>query len=614
MNAVFRWIVDRTDARPAIEGCENRKIPGGASCWNVWPAVLGFTFLVQAITGLVLWMYYSPSAQTAWESVYYVQYEVAGGWLLRGIHHWAAQVFVALAALYVLQMIFRARYRAPREFVFWAGVFVGLLSVAMCLTGDLLAWTQNGYWATQVRVKFLTLVPLVGADLYKLAVGGPAFGHLTLTRFFALHAGVFAPLLAAILYLHGRALRRAEVTETTDARTLGWYWPNQAIRDAGACLAVAAVIGLLVFQNALFAGSEHAGRHLGVELGAPADPANAYAAARPEWSMLSVYELSNLFPGDPIPGLGVSWKIVPIFVIPTIVLLFVLAMPFSGRGRRGFLANAVVTSLLLVAAVLLSLRVVQHDRANEAHQESLAAGHAQAIRAVYLARAPQGIPAGGALSLLRNDPKTQGPELFQQHCAGCHNHVGGQGVDIKAEDPSASNLGGFATAAWIEGLLDPKRIDGPEYFGNTAFKDGTMVDFVKSSLEELVDDIGEEEFQKLIAALAEEARHETARPADAVSDDTKLLFEDFTCLDCHKFHDRGSLGTAPDLTGYGSREWILGIVSDPTDDRFYRSDNDRMPAYVEDPDDPAANILTVRQAEMLADWLRGNWYEPAEAE
>ena len=80
----------------------------------------------------------------------------------------------------------------------------------MCLTGDLLAWTQNGYWATQVRVSFLTLLPLVGGVLYKLAAGGPEFGHLTLTRFFALHAGVFAPLLAAVLWLHGRVLRRAE--------------------------------------------------------------------------------------------------------------------------------------------------------------------------------------------------------------------------------------------------------------------------------------------------------------------------------------------------------------------------------------------------------------------
>ena len=63
--------------------------------------------MIQAITGWCLWMYYSPSAQTAWESVYFVQYEVLGGWLLRGLHYWTAQVLVALLLLYVVQMIVR---------------------------------------------------------------------------------------------------------------------------------------------------------------------------------------------------------------------------------------------------------------------------------------------------------------------------------------------------------------------------------------------------------------------------------------------------------------------------------------------------------------------------
>ena len=102
MNAFSRWIADRTGAAAAVDGCENRRVPGGTEGvrgWrNVWPAMLVFTFVVQAITGLVLWMYYSPGTQNAWESVYYVQHEVAGGWLVRGIHHYAAQVLVALAA------------------------------------------------------------------------------------------------------------------------------------------------------------------------------------------------------------------------------------------------------------------------------------------------------------------------------------------------------------------------------------------------------------------------------------------------------------------------------------------------------------------------------------
>ena len=63
---------------------------------GLWPAAILFAFCVQAITGFFLWAYYSPSAQTAWESVYFLQYEVAGGWLLRAIHHYSAHVLLAM--------------------------------------------------------------------------------------------------------------------------------------------------------------------------------------------------------------------------------------------------------------------------------------------------------------------------------------------------------------------------------------------------------------------------------------------------------------------------------------------------------------------------------------
>ena len=72
----------------------------------------------------------------------------------------------------------------------------------------------------------------------------------------------------------------------------------------------------------------------------------------------------------------------------------------------------------------------------------------------------------------------------------------------------------------------------------------------------------------------------------------------------------GGLGDAPDLTGYGSRQWLVGIIRDPADKRFYGDANDRMPAYAETPEDPARNRLTDREVGLLADWLRGDWTRP----
>ena len=49
-------------------------------------------------------------------------------------------------------------------------------------------------------------------------------------------------------------------------------------------------------------------------------------------------------------------------------------------------------------------------------------------------------------------------------------------------ESSAPNLYGFASRAWISGLLDPKKIAGPEYFGKTSHKEGEMVGFVNDTL------------------------------------------------------------------------------------------------------------------------------------
>ena len=48
---------------------------------------------------------------------------------------------------------------------------------------------------------------------------------------------------------------------------------------------------------------------------------------------------------------------------------------------------------------------------------------------------------------------------------------------------------------------------------------------------------------------------------------------------CHKFHDAGTADAAPDLTGYGSRDWLMAFIANPAADRFYGKNNDRMPDF-----------------------------------
>ncbi len=120
--------------------------------------------------------------------------------------------------------------------------------------------------------------------------------------------------------------------------------------------------------------------------------------------------------------------------------------------------------------------------------------------------------------------------------------------------------------------------------------------------------------EKAIATLAEEPQAKSppapGKKADKAAEDRGEAFESLTCTECHRFHSKGALGTAPDLTGYGSRGWLIGIISDPAHKRFYGSRNERMPAYAKTPDKPEDNVLTARQVEMLSEWLARQWYEP----
>jgi ubiquinol-cytochrome c reductase cytochrome b subunit len=86
-------------------------------------------------------------------------------------------------------------------------------------------------------------------------------------------------------------------------------------------------------------------------------------------------------------------------------------------------------------------------------------------------------------------------------------------------------------------------------------------------------------------------------------------FETYSCTDCHKFRDAGDLGSAPDLTGWGSQEWLVEFITNPMHERFYRDENDRMPAFGVAGPGPKEALLSPDEIQLLAKLIRG---EPLE--
>jgi ubiquinol-cytochrome c reductase cytochrome b subunit len=615
MKAICSWFNDRTGFFDWCGWLARSPVTRRPFRSKATPCVIAFLFCVQAITGFFLWVFYSPSAQTAWESVFYLQNDVAGGWLLRAIHHYSAHILLAMLIIAVVQDVLTRTLRPPRELVFWATVGLGLFALAAILTGDLLSWDQNGYAATKTRTGFLAILPWVGDGLLKIAIGGPgpALGNLSLTRFFALHVGVFGGGFLLLLIIRSVLARRAASGGLSRYSPLAKgegtsgavsYWPAQAWRSAVACLIVFGVVMLLACQDGVSPPLA------GAPLLSPADtnPLNAYDAARPEWFLVGVYEFSHFFPGQ--------LAIIPIFIVPGVLLCIVLVMPFLARFVLGQVFNVLFTLLLLGAIIGLTCYSYAKDRADPKHQKAIAVERWQAERIGQLIRHNQGIPPAGALSLLRTDPKTEGRRLFALQCASCHNHAAEACCcdpmqNMTIEKPTAPNLAGFASRRWIAGLLDPKRISGPDYFGGTKLRNGEMPAFVKDTIGEL-DAEKKKDLEKAIMALSAEAKLPSQKSLDAgdaksIAQGRKLI-DDFGCTGCHKFHKDGTLGSAPDLTGYGSTEWIEGIIRNPAHKRFYGKLNDRMPAYAGSAD-RSQDTLSPEQIKLLAQWLRGEWWE-----
>ena len=583
------WLDERVGYKALLHELLFENVPGGARWRYVWGSTLTFFFAVQVITGFALWMAYSPSSQTAWESVYYIQNQMWGGWFLRGLHHFVAQAMTILLVLHLMQVVIDGAYKAPREVNFWFGVGLLLMVLALSLTGYLLPWDQNGFWATAVSTNIVGINPGIGPALQTLIVGGDSYGHHTLTRFFALHAGVIPALIVLFIVVHVFLFRRHGLTPALPRkRPDAQFWPDQVLRDAVACLAVLVVVMFFIL------------RYHGAPLGAPADPSEQFSAARPEWYFLFLYQLLKYFPG--------RTEFIGVIILPLLLMLVLFAIPYFGKWKLGHRFNVGFLSVMLTGAAVLTWLAAAADKNDPEYIAAKQMADRDGDRAVVLAN--QGIPVTGALMLMRDDALTQGPRIFSRNCSSCHRYDGhdGLGNALPKDSISAADLKGFGSREWIARFFDPKEIVGPRHWGGTAFKDGDMVSWIQNHVANATD-AQKTDLHNMLLALSAEAQLKSQTVMDkrdsALIDIGRNIIRDpkAGCGECHTFHEAGK--GSPDLTGYASREWMIAFISDPAHTRFFGDNNDRMPSFGKE------KTLTPRELGLVADWLRGEWFIPA---
>lgn len=630
IRSLLEWLDHRTGYKALVHEALFEKVPGGARWRYVWGSTLVFTFVLQIITGIMLWMGYSPSTKTAWESVYYIQHEMTLGWLVRGIHHFAAQAMVILTVVHLVQVVIDSAYKAPRELNFWLGLILMQLVMGLGLTGYLLPWDQKGYYATQVATEIMGSTPLVGPEIQKLAQGGTEYGHHTLTRFFAMHAGVLPGLMVAFIVLHLYVFRRHGLTAAEPKRKPdGMFWPDQVLMDSVACLAVlAAVMGLTLYYH-------------GAELTAPANPAEAYNAARPEWYYLFLFRFLKF---EWVSQLGEVTHLGEAFgaiVIPGVLMAVLVAMPIIGRKRAGHLFNVgFLTLVMLGAASLTGVALYedwyQDDADSRDFRAAVHQAHVDGARTVELAQSPTGIPADGASSLLRNDPLTQGANLFKTYCLDCHQAPSQEFTfQHPAQGPLLTDASNrqkiqFGSREWIQSVLTDfeghfsslKNIT--EANGMTAARSKTAAAILGGSMKEwsatngplLKEPVNAGDLNALVEFLYAQGDRTDALPDNdekvrrgrelfATGKLTQGAF-DSACVDCHAMHVQGeadplSTDLFPILTGYGSQSWLRQFIADPQ--AHYAggdSGNNAMPGFKDQ--------LSEKELDLLVKWMTGEYY------
>lgn len=164
--------------------------------------ILMMLLLAQAISGILLSIYYQASPDLASESVEYIMRDVHWGWLLRGIHHWASILMLWLIGFQVVRVVALGSYRAARGSTWVLGLVLLVLVLAFAITGDLLPWDDSAYWGTDALLATVEELPLLGPRLATILRGGVDIGAGTLARLYTIHALLLPGITFGVLFVH----------------------------------------------------------------------------------------------------------------------------------------------------------------------------------------------------------------------------------------------------------------------------------------------------------------------------------------------------------------------------------------------------------------------------
>ncbi len=422
LKRIWAWLDARLKLREALLPVMEHPIPrssaGPLGWWYIFGSASLTLLLLQILTGIGLALVYVPSADQAYESLQYLNFEQPMGWFLRALHNWGATAMVVMVLVHMTQVFLFGAFKYPRELTWVVGVFLLLLTLGMAFTGQVLRWDGDAYWGVSVGASMMGRVPGVGGHLVQFLLGGPVIGGDTLSRFFTLHVFVVPGLLLFFLAIHLWLVYRRGVSEApvpgqpVDPKTYDEQYEKELARGVpffGDAMRKdvffsALTVLVVVIISAVWGPKGP---------GAPPDPSLIPANPRPDWYFLWLFGLLSLSP---------AWaETFIILVFPVLLVGGLIAVPFlSSRGERAPSRRPV--AVLSVIVIFTILGVLTWYGANAPWSPAMDAWSGQPV--------PE--------KMVKNSTplRLQGMVVFQnKQCRNCHalEGSGGQrGPDLTA--------------------------------------------------------------------------------------------------------------------------------------------------------------------------------------
>jgi len=411
LRRIALWIDDRLHLSKMFDATAGHPIPASAASWfYVFGSGTLLCFVIQIITGICLAFIYVPSASDAYASLEYLTFKQPLGWLLRAIHYWGSNFMVAIMTVHIAQVFLFGAFKYPRELTWISGVALLFCTLGMAFTGQVLRFDQDAYWGLGIGAAVMGRVPLIGANLVRLMLGGSIIAGETLSRFFTLHVFLIPGLIIALVSLHLRLVLTKGINEfptpgklvEKDAYDEEYkallkkegvpFFPNAAGKD-------------LVFAGLVTTGIVLCAVYFGPKgpIGAP-DPTLIDTTPRPDFFFLSLFAALALLPAYSETFL--------LLTAPIVMIVILLALPFiSGTGEKSVRRRPVAA--LSVIVILMALVTLAYLGARSPWSPHMNAWSGDAVPEKFVkGRSP--LELRGAVT------------LQNKQCRNCHS-LGGEG-------------------------------------------------------------------------------------------------------------------------------------------------------------------------------------------